>query len=489
MIVFISMPACSNAKETMPKSKVKAPTVQQPVVAGSFYPADPSILRGFVDRYLKTAPVKRFKGHLMGLIAPHAGYKYSGLVAARSFKQLEGRSYKTVVIIAPSHHVPIKGAALLAKDFYRTPLGDVPIAKDKVRTLINKYSWADDDRRPFDVEHSLEVELPFIQAMLKDFELVPIIVGAHDEKTLSLIADALNEEFSGDDVLFVASSDLSHYKPYEEAVKLDKRTLSYVEKGDPAAFWKAEEDGKVLACGAAPVYIAMQIWKQRGGGEINVLQYLNSGDTAGDKSGVVGYAAIALLTDVNKSKSTDKTDEGNFTLTGKQREKLLKLAKETVLARVRGKRLPPIETDDPLLKKNGAVFVTLRNKGELRGCIGHIIAREPLIENVRNMAVQAATNDMRFPPVRPGELKDIHVEISVLTPPQLLENPMEVKVGTDGLIIERGFNRGVLLPQVPTEQGWNKDEYLKGICRKAGMEATCWKTARLEKFQAIVFGE
>ena len=141
------------------------------------------------------------------------------------------------------------------------------------------------------------------------------------------------------------------------------------------------------------------------------------------------------------------------------------------------------------VKEKGASFVTLKKGGQLRGCIGHIIAREPLIANVRSMAVQACSSDPRFPPVRPDELKDIHVEVSVLTPPQALDNPLSVDVGTDGLIIKRGYNRGVLLPQVPTEQGWNKDQYLQAICQKAGMEPTCWKTATLAKFQAIVFGQ
>jgi AmmeMemoRadiSam system protein B/AmmeMemoRadiSam system protein A len=487
VIVSSMVVACSSdAKET----------VQQPVVAGMFYPGDKATLKMMVERDLKAAPVKKLKGHLVALIAPHAGYRYSGKVAGYAFKQLENRKYKTVVVIAPSHRMPLRGAALSTRDVYRTPLGDIPIAKDVVKRMIKKYAWAEDDQRPFKMEHSLEVELPFLQVMLKDFKVVPIIVGTHDKAILNSIAQSIHEELPGDDVLVVASTDLSHYKPYDEAVKVDKKTLGYIERGDCEAFLAAEKTGKVLACGAGPTYIAMKIWKLKGGGDIEVLQYLNSGDTAGDKSKVVGYAAIALLTkgstryEVRGAEYEKQTPPNSeFTLTESEKETLLKLAHDTVMAHVSGKKLPPIKTDNPKFKANGATFVTLRKDGHLRGCIGHIIAREPLIENVRNMAIQASSHDPRFPPVRKDELKDIDVEVSVLTPPQPLLNPLEVRVGTDGLIIQRGFNRGVLLPQVPTEQGWNKDQYLRGICRKAGMEPTCWKDAKLKKFQAIVFGE
>lgn len=470
-VCFLLLPACSNAKE-------KNPTVQKAVVAGVFYPADPAMLKRQISGYLSAAKKKDLSGHLMGIVAPHAGYRYSGPTAAYAFKELEGKKYKRVVVIAPSHRMPLAGAALSTRDVYETPLGNIPIDTEMVKRLIAKYAWASDDQRPYGVEHALEVELPFLQSVLKDFKLIPIIVGTHDQKTLDAIAWALDREMPGDDVLIVASTDLSHYKPYDEAVKLDRRTLSVVEKGKPSAFWNAVEKGEALACGAAPTYVLMKMLQSRGGGYVTLLQYLNSGDTAGDRSKVVGYAAIAFTTNTK-----------NFTLTVQQKQKLLALAKRTVDAHVRGKKLPSIATDDPVLEGKGASFVTLKKNGRLRGCIGHITAAEPLIENVRNMAVSASSSDPRFPPVRPDELKDIHVEVSVLTPPQLLDNPLDVKVGTDGLIIQKGFNRGVLLPQVPTEQGWNKDEYLRGICRKAGMEPACWKTAKLEKFQAIVFGE
>ncbi len=485
-VMLLTLPACSTAKEKT-AAPVKTQTVQETVVAGAFYPDDPVTLKADVRKFIGYAQKKEIKGHLMGLVAPHAGYRYSGPVAGWAYKQLEGRTYTTVVVLAPSHRAPVYGAAVSTRDVYATPLGNIPIDTTLTKKFAKEYGVIADDQTPYQMEHALEVQLPFLQTLLGNFKLVPLIVGAHDKGVLDRIADALNKELPGDDVLFIASSDLSHYKSYDDAARADTQTLAFITKGDPEAFWAAENAEKVLACGAAPIYVLMKLAQMRGGGDINLLQYLNSGDTAGDKSNVVGYGALAVLT--REDGRQVKDEKAGFTLSEKQKGTLLKLARDTVVAHVTGKKLPSIDTNDPVLKENGAAFVTLKKNGELRGCIGHIVAREPLIKTVRAMAVAASSEDPRFPPVRPDELKDITIEVSVLTPPEPLTNPLEVRVGTDGLLIQRDYNRGVLLPQVPTEQGWNKDEYLRGICQKAGMEPTCWKSATLQKFQAIVFGE
>jgi AmmeMemoRadiSam system protein A len=216
-----------------------------------------------------------------------------------------------------------------------------------------------------------------------------------------------------------------------------------------------------------------RIAEMRGAG-LELLSYANSGDTSGDRSRVVGYAAIAVV-------QPEWLGE-------RQRDELLSLARRTVEAHVRGKRLPPLPRD-PALKGDGAAFVTLKKDGMLRGCIGQLVATGPLDATVQRMAVSAASSDPRFSPVRPEELEDIDVEISVLTPPEDLTDPLAVRVGTDGLIIEEGMRHGVLLPQVPAEQGWDKMQYLQGICRKAGLAPDAWKRAKLMRFQAIVFGE
>ena len=302
------------------------------------------------------------------------------------------------------------------------------------------------------------------------------MIGSSDSTLLDKMAKALGDEFPGDDTLFVASTDLSHYHPYDDATKIDHGTIDLIANANPDKYSLAVEGHKAELCGSSPVYVLKRIAQMRDA-KISLVQYANSGDTTGDRSRVVGYSAF-VVTKPSSSK----------TLSDAQKSLLIKLARTTLDAHVRGKKLPPLP-DDATLKSPGAAFVTLKARGELRGCIGQIIAQGPLDQTVQQMAVAASSEDPRFSPVRPDELKNIDVEISVLTPPELLPDPLAVRVGTDGLIIEKGMHRGVLLPQVPTEQGWDKARYLEGISEKAGLPPDAWKDAKLMRFQAIVFGE
>jgi AmmeMemoRadiSam system protein B/AmmeMemoRadiSam system protein A len=471
-----SVTGCSKSKTPPSGAGQAKASVVEPVVAGQFYPGDKAQLKAVIEKYLADAKPVEIEGHIIGLAVPHAGYQYSGPVAASGFKQLQGKDYKTVVVIAPSHRVPFEGVALTTKDFYETPLGRIPIANDLSRKLISENSWAKDDPRPFLVEHSLEVELPFLQTVLNNFRLLPIIMGLEGTIDVEKLAEALNRLLPGGDALFVASTDLSHYHAYNEAVEKDKKTIKIVEGMDAAKLERSVQDGSAEMCGSLPVCTLMALTKIRGG-SAKLIEYANSGDTAGDKSRVVGYAAMAFA---------EPEKQG---LTETQKKTLLKVARQAVEAEVLGKRQTPVNVSDPLLNAPGAVFVTLKKRGDLRGCIGHIFPIEPLIMSVRDNAIAAASRDPRFEPVTPQELKDIHIEISVLTSPEPLANPLDVRVGTDGLIITKGFNKGVLLPQVPVEQGWGKEEFLDGICRKAGLQPGSWKDAKLERFQAIVFSE
>ena len=474
--LLFSSYGCTKSKKS---KQVESGSVVEPVVAGMFYPANKDQLKKVVEKYINEATSADIKGHILGLAVPHAGYQYSGMVAGSGFRLVKGKPYKTVVVLAPSHRVSFEGIALTTKDFYETPLGKIPIAKDLSQKLISKYDWAHDNMRPFMVEHSLEVELPFLQVALKDFNLLPIIMGTDGINNLEKIAKALNELKPGDDVLFVASTDLSHYYSYDVAKAKDRKTIKMIEEMNALKLAKDVKEGKAEMCGSAPVCTLVALAKMRGA-EAKLIKYANSGDTAGDKSRVVGYAAIAFVT-----AGGDKSEK----YSSAQKTALLKIARAAIKAEVLGKKQPSIKVDDPLLQENGAAFVTITEKGRLRGCIGHIFAFEPLVSSIRNNAIAAVSRDPRFPPVSPKELKDIHIEISVLTPPEPLPNPLDVKVGTDGLIIKKGFHRGVLLPQVPVELGWTKKQYLDGICRKAGLPPGAWKDAKLEKFQAIIFHE
>jgi MEMO1 family protein len=479
-VLTIAAPHAACKKSAGPAAKA-TPTIQEPAVAGMFYPADRAALKKEVDAALAAAPAKSFDGQIIGLVAPHAGYPYSGPVAAAAFRQLVGRRYARVVVMAPSHRVGFYGAALSTKDLYRTPLGDIPIDTAAVKELLAKNAWASDDPRPYAVEHALEVELPFLQTVLPGAKLVPMIIGQGGAEVLGKIADALNAAFPSGDTLFVASTDLSHYHPYADAVERDRKTVGLICEGTPEKYLEAVKADEAELCGSSPVYILKRIAAKRGA-TLSLIEYANSGDTAGDKTKVVGYAAIAAVV------PGAPADPPAATLSDAQKRALLLLARGTVDAYVTKRPLPPLPKD-PALKTDGAAFVTLKKHGELRGCIGQITATGPLDQTVQQMAIAAASEDPRFPPVQPAELMDIDLEVSVLTAPQPLPDPMAVRVGTDGLIIEKGFHRGVLLPQVPTEQGWNREQYLEGIARKAGLPPDGWKGAKLERFQAIVFGE
>jgi AmmeMemoRadiSam system protein B/AmmeMemoRadiSam system protein A len=471
MSVLMSGNACCDNKA----NKKTGRSTIAPAVAGMFYPADPRELKDEVSGYLSQATAKHLDGDIIGIISPHAGYKYSGQVAGSAFKQVEGMKFERVVVLGPSHHVPIDTVALTTAAGYRTPLGGIPIDAELISKLAAKYDWAKYDERPYSVEHSIEVELPFLQMTLKGFKLIPIVVGADDKETLDKIAAGLAESIPKEGTLFVASSDLSHYQPYDSAVKTDSKTVQTICNTSADDYFRSLVNQEISLCGASPVYVLKKIASDRNA-KLNLVLYANSGDTAGDKSKVVGYSAIVITAPKEES------------LGQRQKDELLKLSRGTLDAYVNGKAIPELP-NDPILKKDGAAFVTLKEHGELRGCIGQILAEGPLDVCVQQMTVAAAAHDPRFLPVTKSELPDIDIEISVLTKPSKLKDPMAVRVGTDGLIIEKDGRRGVLLPQVPTEQGWNKMQYLEGICHKAGLPPDAWKDANLMSFQAIVFGE
>ena len=459
--------------------------IQKPVVAGSFYPAESVLLAGQVTNYLNDAKPEAINGDIIALISPHAGYIYSGPVAAYGYKAISGRKYDTVVIIGISHHVLFDGVAYLEKDLYHTPLGDVPIDLEFTRKLARtEKDTLCKNPQAYEEEHSAEVEIPFLQMSLKDFKIVVLLMGRPDYATCSKLARGLVKiiKESGRKVLIVASTDLSHYYQYDDAVAKDRVTLSELLNFDARRFAEAISAGECELCGSAPVITALIAGKDLGADKIQILKYANSGDTAGDKSRVVGYASVVIY----------KYKEEERMLNSGQKKELLDIARKTVESYVRDAKIPEFkETDPGLLGQEGA-FVTLHKKGELRGCIGNIIGTQPLWMTVRDMAVESSTRDPRFEPVAPDELKDIKIEISVLSQPKRVQDINEIKMGTHGVIVKRGFNNGVFLPQVATETGWSRDEFLSNLCaHKAGLPADAWKDKKTElyTFTAQVFGE
>ncbi len=466
--------------------------LRKPAVAGAFYPGDQKDLEKMVDGYLDKAGPPAVK-NLRGLISPHAGYPYSGPVAAFGYKLLEGHDFRTVVILAPSHRVAFRGASIPDADGYETPLGKIPISPKAAKLAkIEPFvlSPASGRGSPHGQEHSLEVQLPFLQRTLKNFSIVPIVFGRVDPEQ---VAKAL-EKIIDERTLIVASSDLTHYLPYDEANRLDKQCCEAICSGKPD---QIEERN---ACGRGPILALMAIAKDKGW-KARLLDYRNSGDTSGNKrGGVVGYASIAFYrpngATAEKPAETAAAVKNEFSPA--QRKYLLDLARKTVDSVVKTGKLPEVDKDDvpEEFKKTRACFVTLKKRGQLRGCIGSIMPREPLWESVLHMARSAATEDPRFRPVKPDELKDVHIEISVLTVPKELkyDSPADLlkklRPNVDGVVLSVGRNQSTYLPQV-WEQLPDKEEFLSHLSKKAGLRPNAWKVDKptILVYQAEAFEE
>ena len=442
--------------------------VKKPNVAGAFYPADANELDSIISEYLSQAEKSLTK--VRGLVSPHAGYIYSGPVAAYGYKQLEGERYDTVIILGPSHHARFSGFSIPNATHYETPLGLVRISKKADGLRKERYFFYDE--RIHTKEHSVEVQIPFLQKVLRDFEIIPIVVGDIDPETLAKILS----KYIDDRTLVIASSDLSHYYPYEQAKSLDAFCIHSIPSLDFEGMDACE------ACGKIPILTLMHLAKDFGW-EGKLLDYRNSGDTAGDKSRVVGYASIAFY-------------ETGFSK--EEREFLTKLARQTLESYLSGKGKPKVEENEltPKLREIRGCFVTLNKFGNLRGCIGHILPQEELYKCVIDNAVNAALNDPRFEAVTYEELKDIKIEISVLSVPKPLafESPQDLleklKPGVDGVVIHYRGRTSTYLPQV-----WgslpNKQDFLSRLCLKQGSPPDCWTKpdVRIETYQAEVWEE
>jgi AmmeMemoRadiSam system protein A len=466
----------TNSQQTNSPRRVRAPAV-----AGLFYPADGPVLSKTIDQLLDGAPAHHIP-RLRALVCPHAGYPYSGPTAAIAYKTLAGRGVQTVVILGPSHYALFEGASVPNTDAYQTPLGTValsPKAAQLARTspfvlephcLVQRPPWwtqsskaappAGEDT-PDTWEHSVEVQIPFLQKVLTNFTILPVVFGNVDpEEAAGVLAGTIDAK-----TIVVASSDLSHYHPYDEAKELDHRCVKAV------CDLNIEEMKTQEACGKVPILTLMHLARKKGW-KAQLLDYRNSGDTAGDKSAVVGYAAIAFY----------EPPLQNYE--AKDRTFLLDLARRTLscVATNPDSPGPGVNAADlsPKLSEKKGCFVTLTENGVLRGCIGNIAPRDALYLAVVDNARNAATRDPRFLPVRPDELSKIKIEISVLTDPLPLNfnSPEDLlnklEPGQDGVVLRIGPYGATFLPQV-WEQLPGKVEFLNHLAQKAGCAPEDWR--------------
>lgn len=272
-------------------------SVREPSVSGMFYPDDPAVLRKDVGIYLKGADVEPFTGGVRAIVAPHAGYVYSGPVAAYAYKAVSGLDFDTVIVIAPSHRVYFEGVALWEKGSFKTPLGSIGIDEHAAQELLKSSDTFIANRDVHRGEHSLEVQLPFLQCVFKNFLLLPLLMGAAGEETYEKTAQSLERMIASSSrrFLVVASTDLSHYYPYAAAVEIDAVTVEHLRNFDISGMMRDISSEKAQACGAGPMITTMLASKKLGAQASRVLKYANSGDISGDRSGVVGYVSAIFF--------------------------------------------------------------------------------------------------------------------------------------------------------------------------------------------------
>ena len=477
--------------------------VRPPAVAGKFYPSDGRKLEAAVKGFLEDALPPRGEKPI-ALFAPHAGYVYSGQIAADAYTQAVGYSYDVVVILGTNHTVqPFDGVSVFQGRGYGTPLGVAETDQSLAQALLASGSPCTYKPEAHTGEHSEEVQVPFVQVAFPKAKIVTAVVGRPDSALAERFGKALAKALKGRDALLVASSDLSHYPPYGDAVESDRALLRAVASMDPAAVTATiaaqEKKGRpgldTCACGEGPLLAALAAAKALGARRGIVISYANSGDAiVGDYKRVVGYGAGIFTagdggTDTRVLEPRAPADKG-ASLSESDRKELLILARKTLARYYLTDTLPLPRSSSAVLNRDQGAFVTLNEHGDLRGCIGYMAEDTPLCLAVARMALQAALHDTRFSPVRAEEVKDLEVEISVLTPFTRVEGPGAVQVGRDGVLIKKGNRQAVFLPQVAPEQGWGRDEMLGHLCAKAGLPTDCWKSGcAFYSFQADVFGE
>jgi len=470
-------------------------------VAGAFYPEDPAALTAMMDGMLAKVSMPPVEGKILAVAAPHAGYQYSGPVAAYTYAAVRGHNFTRVVVIAPSHYEAFDFTSVYDGDGYGTPLGVVPVDKEFVHKLIKmnpsiRLSERGHTPTAQGAEHALEDQLPWLQHVLGKFTLVPIVMGDQSYESSRALGVALAKllqkeegaagQASTGETLIVASSDLSHFHTYDEAERIDHATLGAIESWDYLSMSRNFSTRVWEACGGGPIVAAMIAAERMGANQARVLRYANSGDVTADRSRVVGYSAdIFVKADVGKEA------EAPYSLNEKEKAQLLDLAHKSVESAVQNRFYTPESTTDSVLNQERGAFVTLKEGGGLRGCIGMTAPTQSLYLTVRDTAMWAALRDPRFQPVAVSELSQLQYEISVLSPLRRVGDVREIQVGTHGLLMKNGDREGLLLPQVPVEQHWDRTTFLQQTCVKAGMPPDCWKDENTDifSFTAVVFND
>ena len=489
VLTFYQIFGNSQPKKEVVKNTMKSQDIRKSVIAGSWYPGDEKELRDQINKYFENAKIADISGEILALIAPHAGYDYSGFIAANSYKQIKGKSYDAIIVIAPSHHESFNGVSIYSEGGFETPLGVVPVHESLANAIIAEDEIIRSSMDGHREEHSLEIQLPFLQIAVPDIKIVPISLWDYSPQTCQRLANAITKAVKGKNVLIVASTDLYHGYSYDECIETDNYTINKILKLKPEELNEDLIQRKAQACGGGPVVVAEMVALNLGANKTKLLYRTNSGDVTGRKGGyIVGYSAIAIYKENQKS---DKKVGVELGLNEEDKQILLKIARQAIEYGVRREKLPAIKVTSPILKENRGAFVTLTKKGMLRGCIGYIYPIKPLGITVQEMAAAAAFRDPRFSPVNENEVSELEIEISVLTPLKEIKDINKIEIGKHGVIIEKEGQSGLLLPQVATDYGWDRETFLEHTCKKAGLPDDAWQdpTTVIKIFSAEIFHE
>jgi AmmeMemoRadiSam system protein B/AmmeMemoRadiSam system protein A len=473
-------------------------TDRQPVAAGRFYSADKVTLTNELSQFFEKCKKSPGNREIRAIISPHAGYVFSGKIAAAAFAAIDRNAlYKNIFIIGSSHVMQFEGASVYNSGDFITPIGRIKVNREIANKLIEENKVFKFPSNAHIQEHSIEVQLPFIQYYFRTIPLiVPIVIGTNNENTIKKIAEVLRPWFTSEN-LFVISSDFSHYPTYKDAVETDRSTATSIASGNPQAFLNAlkrnsekQIPGLVTSmCGWTSGLALLYLAEGNTQLEIKLIDYCNSGDSPnGGKDEVVGYYAIAMIN--NKQKPESKPESGvEFSFTEKEKTSLFEIVRKSIQSKLNENKEIGLEEKDmlPKLKVPMGAFVTLKINGELRGCIGRFISSAPLYEVVQSSALSSAFEDPRFPPLTKEDFKNTDIEITVLGPLKKINNINEIILGKHGIYIKKDFRTGTMLPQVATENGWTVEQFLGYTSRdKAGLGWDGWKDADIFIYEGLV---
>jgi AmmeMemoRadiSam system protein B/AmmeMemoRadiSam system protein A len=494
-------PAPSNAGDTVTSEKPAEPAknVLRSSLAGTWYTADAEELREQIDDFFQKASVKPIN-NVTALILPHAGYQYSGRTAAMALKTA-GREYKRIVVIGPSHRVPMEEVLSVSRaTHYETPLGQVPLDVEFISELL-KYPVFQNVPQVHKSEHSVQIQVPLLQHCQSSFKLVPIVAGSCSQATIDN-AGGILRSLIDEETLVIASSDFVHYgvnygyAPFKQDIpeqikKLDMGAYEYIARLDGPGFLDYRRNTGATICGYIPIAILLSMLSKPA--DAHLVDYATSGEQAGDYTNSVSYLSVAFA-GAWQARPEAQQQKESPALTEEDKKQLLLLARKTMVYALQNRRVPEasdlgITISDAMMPARAA-FVTLKKNSRLRGCIGDIFPQRPLYKSVITNAIHACVNDRRFAPVSQDELKDITIEISALTAPAPIASPDEIHIGLDGVVLNKDSHSAVFLPQVATEQGWDVNQMLTQLSLKARLAADAWKEgASFLVFQAEVFGE